>query len=155
MSYCTIDGIKNLFPEEKIIQLTDDENNAPSTIDPADPDCAAIIARINDAIDYADQLIDGYLRGRYTLPLSTAPSFLEKLSIDLVIFYLYGRKPELSDEKMDKMYNNAVKLLERIQAGTISLGTSDTKEAIAATGEYATNKTADDRVFSKTVLDGF
>lgn len=166
MSYCTLDDLKNALPEEKLIQLTDDENlfqstddeedPAPTTIDPDDEDCAAIIERINDAIDYADQLIDGYLRSRYTLPLSAAPKFVTKLSVDLALFYLYGRRFDTEiPEGQTKRYDNCIKILGNIQAGKISLGTGETEPEAPLDGGYKTNKTSDDRIFSKIALDAF
>ncbi len=144
MAYCTLDDIKKLLPEESLIQLTDDAGSGVVDTDVVD-----------DAIDYADQLIDGYLRGRYTLPLSTVPSFLKKLSIDLVIFYLYGRRPEIGNDNVAKKYVNTVRLLEQIQAGKISLGSAESGGDIAGKEEYRTNKTSDDRTFSKSTLDAF
>ncbi|HBE44269.1 MAG TPA: DUF1320 domain-containing protein [Deltaproteobacteria bacterium] len=144
MSYCTIDDIKRMLPEQDIIMLTNDASTGTVDMD--------VVA---DAIAYADQLIDGYLRGRYTLPLSTVPSFLKKLSIDLVIFYLYGRRPEIENENIGKKYTNTLKILEQIQAGKITLGDAVSGEDLPGPGEYKSNKTSDDRIFSKDVLDGY
>jgi phage gp36-like protein len=144
MSYCTLDDIKKLLPEENLTQLTDDEGTG-----------AIDEAVVTDAITYADQLIDGYLRGRYTLPLSTVPTFLRKLSIDLVIFYLYGRRPEIQNDNVEKKYTNTLKILEQIQAGKIALGDDTSGEDLPGKGEYKTNKTEDDKIFSKEVLDGY
>ncbi len=156
MNYCLIADLINASSEEKLIQLTDDENLAPATIDPADPDCVKIIGRINDAIDYADQLIDGYLRSRYTLPLSAVPKLIKRLSVDLALFYLYGRRFDTEiPEGMTARYNNATKILGNIQAGKLSLGTGETEPAAPAEGEYRTNKETTDRTFTKTVLDTF
>jgi phage gp36-like protein len=156
MSYCTLTDLKSALAEEKLIQLTDDENEAPVTIDPIDTDCAAIIGRITDAIDYADQMIDGYLRSRYTLPLSAVPKLVQRLSVDLALYYLYARRFDVEiPEGMTTRYNNATKLLQAIQAGKVSLGTGETEPAAPTDGSYSTNKTSDDRLFSKEVLDGF
>lgn len=135
MAYSTLDDIKKLLPEENLIQLTDDAGSGVVDADVVD-----------EAITYADQLIDGYLRGRYTLPLSTVPSFLKKLSIDLVIFYLYGRRPEIQNENVEKKYTNVIRILEQIQAGKITLGTDDAGN-IEKAGEYKTNKTSESRIF--------
>lgn len=144
MSYCTIDDIKRMLPEQDIIMLTNDASTGTVDMDV-----------VTDAITYADQLIDGYLRGRYTLPLSTVPTFLRKLSIDLVIFYLYGRRPEIQNDNVEKKYTNTLKILEQIQAGKIALGDDTSGEDLPGKGEYKTNKTEDDKIFSKEVLDGY
>jgi phage gp36-like protein len=144
MSYCTIDDIKRMLPEQDIIMLTNDASTGTVDMD--------VVA---DAIAYADQLIDGYLRGRYTLPLSTVPMFLTKLSIDLVIFYLYGRRPEIKNENIEKKYTNTLKILEHIQAGKFTLVDNISGEDLPGKGEYKTNKTENDRIFSKDMLSGY
>ena len=143
MPYCTLADITDRIPEENLIQLTDDENEGAVNED-----------RVTAAIGDADELIDGYLRGRYTLPLDPIPALITKLSIDLAVFNLYSRKLELvMPEAMSDRYKNAVKVLEHIQSGKISLGTEagNTPEP----GEYKTNKTASDRMFPKTELEKY
>ncbi len=49
-------------------------------------------------------------------------------------------------------YKNSVKLLEQIQKGVVSLGI-ETAEAPPELGEYITNKTFRDRIFTDRVLD--
>lgn len=143
MSYCTLTDIKSAIPEQNLIQLTDDENLGEVNQ-----------ARVNDAIDYADQLIDGYLRGRYTLPLDPVPGLLKKLAVDLAVFFIYSRKLELEmPEGMTNRYKNAVKVLEMIQKGTVSLGTEE--GSTPEPGEYKTNKTSSDRMFPKTELEKY
>ncbi len=131
MAYSTLEDIEKALPEANIIQLTDDEGLGVVNQE-----------RVSDAIQYADQLIDGYLRGRYTLPLNPVPTF-----------HLYARRFEIEmpPSMMDR-YKNAIKLLEQIQKGLISLGI-ESIETLQA--HYETNKTEDDRLFSKEELDKF
>jgi phage gp36-like protein len=143
MSYCTLEDIKKAIPEENLIQLTDDDNLGVVNEDTVD-----------DAVDYADQLIDGYLRGRYTLPLTSVPKLVTKLSLDLAVFYLYSRRLELEMPKgMESRYKNAVRILGEIQKGNLSLSADEATEP--TDGTYQTNKTSEDRVFSGTVLDTY
>ncbi len=156
MSYCTLDDLKAASSEAKLIELTDDENLAPESIDPDNPDHAAIMARISDAIDYADQLIDGYMRTRYALPLVSVPKLITKLSMDLALFYLYGRRFDTEiPEGQTSRYRNAERILQRIQEGKLSLGTDESAPEAPSGGSYVTNKTASDRLFSKEVLEKF
>lgn len=144
MPYCTLDDIKKAIPEQNIVQLTDD--TGAGTLDQA---------KVDDAIAYAEQLIDGYLRGRYTLPLSTIPGLIKMLSVDLAVFHLYSRRFELEmSESMMAKYKNAVKLLEQIQKGLVTLGI-ESADTGPGQGHYKTNKTAEDRTFSKDVLEQF
>lgn len=143
MPYCTLTDIKSAIPEQNLIQLTDDEGAGEVNQE-----------RVNDAIDYADQLIDGYLRGRYTLPLDPVPGLLKKLAVDLAVFFIYSRKLELEmPEGMENRYKNSTKVLEMIQKGTVSLGTEE--GSTTEPGEYKTNKTASDRMFPKDKLETY
>ncbi|HDH51223.1 MAG TPA: DUF1320 domain-containing protein [Nitrospirae bacterium] len=143
MAYCTLTEIKDRIPEENLIQLTDDDNRG--IVDQG---------KVDAAILDADEVIDGYLRGRYTLPLSPVPALLNKISIDIAVFNLYSRKLEFEMAEVIKdRHKNALKLLTQIQSGTVTLGTAsgETPEP----GQYKTNKTSDDKTFDKDTLDKY
>lgn len=142
MSYCALDDIKLMIPEDNLIQLTDDSGSGIVDTDV-----------VSQAIAYADELIDGYLRGRYTLPLTSTPNLIKKLSIDIAVYHIYSRRFEVAmPEGMESRYKNALKLLEQIQKGAITLGSEATEPE---NGNYATNKTSDDKVFDSDTLDTF
>jgi phage gp36-like protein len=144
MAYSSLDDIKDVIPEGFIIQLTDDAGAG--SID---------TQKVSKAIADADEVIDGYLRGRYTLPLPAVPSLIRKLSVDLAVFNLYSRRPELAmPETVMVRYNSAIKMLEGIQKGVITLGAVDF-EPVPEPGEYRVNKTDEDRIFSKEVLSRY
>ena len=144
MAYCTLDDIKQQVSEITLIEITDDNqaNEINTNI-------------IDKAILYSETLIDGYLRGRYTLPLATIPVLIKILAADLTIFRLYSRRfqADMPDSINDK-YKNSIKLLEQIQKGVVSLGieTADTPPKL---GEYRTNKTSNDRIFTKSFINKF
>lgn len=119
MGYCTLSDLEKAATAQTIIQLTDDEGlNAVNQ------------TRVDDAVSYADQLIDGYLRGRYTLPLSPVPGLAKSLSVELALFHLYSRRLDITmPEPVVGKYKNAVKLLELIQKGLVSLGIEETSGA--------------------------
>lgn len=143
MAYCTLDDIKKAIPEVNIIQLTDDENLG--TVNQA---------RVDDAIAYADQMIDGYLRGRYSLPLSPVPGLINKLSVDLAIFHLYSRRLELEmPQVMMERYKNAVKVLEQVQKGLITLGI-EAVDTGPGQGYYKTNNSLS-KIFKNEDLEKF
>lgn len=153
MAYCTPDDIKKLLPEETVIQLTDDENLKPSAIDPDNTEHAAIIARINEAIETADAEIDGYCAVKYSVPLSPVPAVVNKLSVELAIYYLYSRRSV--PEKIEKRYDKAVSRLKDIARGLLTLGV-DPEPAASVTADSAqVNKTTSDRVFTRDSLKGF
>lgn len=59
---------------------------------------------LNDAICYANELIDAHLRGgRYVLPLETGPTVLRDMAGNLVTHRLYLRRPERRLPGSDKL----------------------------------------------------
>lgn len=143
MAYCSLDDIKQQVSEITLIEITDDnQTNEINT------------AIIDEAILYSETLIDGYLRGRYTLPLTTTV-LIKILAADLTVFRLYSRRfhTDMPDSINDK-YKNSIKLLEQIQKGVVSLGI-ETAGTPPKLGEYRTNKTTSDRIFTKSFLGKF
>lgn len=142
MPYCTLDDIKALVSEAELVQLTDDEGMG--EID---------VAKVNAAISRADEFIDGFLRGRYTLPLvEPIPALIKAISADLAVFYLHERRLGLKmPESLEERYKRALVALDKIQNGTITLGTASGDTPTP--GEYKTNKSAQDKVFKQELLD--
>lgn len=144
MPYCTIDDIKDHIPESNIIQLTDDEGIG-----------VVNQARVDKAITTADSIIDGHLRGRYSLPLSTVPELIKTIAIDITVYKLYERRFELAmPESMMARYKNALKILEQIQKGLLKLGI-EPAETGPGQGYYKTNKSSSDREYGKERLDKY
>lgn len=144
MPYCTLEDIKKAIPEANIIQLTDDVGTG--VIDQA---------KVDEAIAYADELINAYLRGRYQVPLNPVPELIKRLSVDLAIFHLYSRRFELEmPESMMQRRKEIIRLLEQIQKGVVSLGLESGNTGYGQ-GTYKTNKTTGDRIFTKEKLGQF
>lgn len=138
MSYCTLKDILEAVSEDNVIQLTDDEGLGVLNQE-----------RVDKAITTAGSIIDGYLGGRYTLPLLTVPVLIKTIAVDIAVYKLYERRFELNmPEAMSNRYKNAIKLLEQIQKGLIRLGIEPPK---TEHGYYKTNKTSEDRIFKKAV----
>jgi phage gp36-like protein len=85
MAYCTRADIEALVSAETLRQLTDDEQAG-------DVDDSIVDA----CIASADASIDGYLRGRYTVPLATVPvpQLVLDISRDIAVYNLFSRKGE-------------------------------------------------------------
>jgi len=142
MAYCDLDDLKLHLPDADLIELTDDSGSA---ID-EDVVAAAILA--------ADELIDGYTRGRYSLPFSPVPGLIAKLSVRLAIYNLYDRKMSLKiPERLAEGHKEDLALLDRLRRGEVVLDADAAPSAGGATGDYRTNKTSDDRIFTSDVLD--
>ena len=113
MAYSTIDDLKLFFDDRKLKQLTDDEG-----------DGTQIDARLEAAIGRADEEIDGYLGGRYSVPLSLTPlpEMIKDISVDLAIVQLHKRRGDfLLDTKAVKARRtDALARLVNIQNGKIT-----------------------------------
>lgn len=141
MDYCTIEDIETQTSTPTLIQLTSDDGQ--EAVD-------RVVA--NEAILYSSTLIDGYLRGRYTLPLDAHFPLLRILAIDLSIHRLYSRRMrDEMPEVIENNYKNAISTLKDIQKGVISLQSeNDSLETAGFNAEeYKTNKSIIDRLFSK------
>ncbi len=139
--YCTIEDIETQTSTPTLIQLTSDDGQE---------EVDRVVAQ--EAILYSSTLIDGYLRGRYTLPLDTHFPLLRILAIDLSIYRLYTRRMRNEmPEVIENNYKNAIATLRDIQKGVITLQSeNDSLETASFNAEeYKTNKNIIDRLFSK------
>ena len=110
MAYCTLDDLKEQIPEDELRQLTDDEDIG--VID---------TARTDRAISDAGAEIDGYCGGRYKVPLSPVPGIIRKFCVDIAIYNLFQRR-QGAPEYREKSYENAIKFLQNVAKGVVSLG---------------------------------
>jgi len=117
MRYCTRADIGRAIPEMVLLQLSSDDPAA------RQPDEAVI----EDGVRQAEEMVDGYLRGRYTLPIEPVPTIVRDAVVYLARYWLYQRRPEGSDipEAVKDSRKNTLKLLESIRDGVISLGMPD------------------------------
>lgn len=150
--YCTKTDITKLLPEETLIQLVDDENLKPATINPATPAHAPMIARIDEAIETADSEIDGYCGAKYTVPFADVPRLITGLSVEIAIYYLYARRTV--PERIEKRYDRAVARLKDIARGLLSLGI-DPPPAPTSAGGAESNTPVPDRIFTRDKMQGF
>ena len=134
--YSSLSDIQKLASRRSLAQLTDDDAGAVVNED-----------RVSEAILASDEVIDAHLRGRYELPFDETPPFLRRISADIAIFHLFGRRPEREmPETISMKYKNAVKMLEAIRDGKLTLGEED-GEKTPEPGMYKTNKSAGRRMF--------
>lgn len=143
MAYSTLADIKKAVPEEVLVQLTDDEGFG-------DVDQG----RVDEAIASADEEINSYCGERYSVPFTTVPGIVKKISVDIAVYNLYSRKVEEAPDIRKERYKSAIRQLEGIAKGTISLGV-DPAPSAPSEGGPETNKTDDDRIFTRDKLKGF
>jgi len=147
MDYCTIDDIEKQTSTPTLIQLSSDDG-----LEEVNREVAL------EAILYSSALIDGYLRGRYSLPLDTHFPLLRIIAVDLSIHRLYCRRMrDEMPEVIENNYKNAISALRDIQKGVITLQSeNDTLETSGFNAqEYRTNKDILDRLFGKVRLNEY
>jgi phage gp36-like protein len=142
--YCTYADLLTLMSESTVIQLTDEVNAGVV-------DSAMVSAIIADA----QEEIDGYLRGRYSLPLTVTPTLLRGICARVARYKLYERRGEQGiPDGIKTSYTGAVDILKQIRSGVVTVGIT-TGEAAPEPGKTFVNKIASDRVFPDDVLEGF
>lgn len=132
--------VSRRIPEDDLIQLTDDDSIG--VVD------AAIVASI---ISEVDEVIDGYLRQRYQLPLASVPGFLTGLAVDLCAYALYERRAHVdTPEKIEKAAERARRQLREIQRGELDLGLADN----STSGGSGASFSADERKTGRENMKG-
>ncbi len=133
MSYASVSDMVTRFGEAELLRLA---------MTPAgELDDAAITVALQDA----SALIDGYLAGRYPLPLAHVPTALVPICADIARHRLYG---EQAPEQIGKRYEAALAFLKSVGKGELALG-------LAADGEQLESQNlaqlqSDGRVFGRS-----
>lgn len=142
MAYCTQQDIEARMPADLVGFMSNDTDTA--EID---------TAKLSEAIEDAEALIDSYLRSRYTVPFSgNTPRLINRICIDLTLYFLWQRKfDEEMPDAMRARYTDSVKSLEAIQSGKINLPDVPQTEAVVP-AIVRTNKDAGSRTFTTDLL---
>jgi phage gp36-like protein len=117
MSYCTRAQLDEALAPALLAQLTDDAAGvlADETI------IAAMMAQ-------ADAVLDLYLGQAMTLPLTepaTLPPALERVAVQLTIYFLYLRRGLVDEARRDE-YRSNLQLLSQVASGRIRVVTPET-----------------------------
>ncbi len=135
MTYATATNLLDQFDAEEIAQRSD--RSMPRLVSAAMLKTAAAggsmsgyttdeqaattvsLALINQKLLDADSIINGHLATRYQVPLTTVPRLIVTAACDLARYALYD---DIATEQITQRYKDAIKLLEAIGAGKVSLG---------------------------------
>ena len=113
--YLALEDLQLATPAQTLIWLSADD---PAATEPN-------MDVVNEAMSYADNLIDGHLRGRYTLPLpGPVPPLLSDIGVNLARHWLYARRPEGVEvpEAVTRLYKGALDMLGALRDGRVTLG---------------------------------
>lgn len=150
--YTTVENLIEKYGKAQLIFLTVKEPSGDET----EPDYTVI----NREISRVAGIIDGYLRNRYTMPLSEVPDELSAYAEDLAIARIYGCLPDrTTPEDVTRNAKAAMEWLRDVQKGVVTLSVA-TLNAVTAgdeggSGFFRTSKTRSDRIFSDDRLDEF
>jgi phage gp36-like protein len=139
MPYATLQHLVERFSEHELIRISDRENTGAIDAD-------VVAGKLADA----DAEIDGYLAGRYTLPLTTVPEALRRIACDVARYHLYDDRVT---EAVQKRYDDAIKFLRMVAKGEVQLGvdTGGTAPVVSAGPQYYEG----DQVFGRNNLRDF
>jgi phage gp36-like protein len=152
MAYASSDDMIARYPNRDLVQLTND--------DPAQTSVNSAVLSI--ALNDASAEIDGYLEGRFALPLTDSPAILTRLACDIAMYRLQSLRPlhDLADART--RYEDAVGFLRRIASGEVNLGlapddvepeSSDASVITDAGGD--SSKVLPQRIFDRGSLKGY
>jgi len=139
MSYATQADMEARFGHEELVQLTDREATG-------DIDTAVLGAALADA----DDEIDGYLMGRYTLPLAVVPGRLKTIACDIARYRLFD---DQVPEAIASRYEQAVRFLRDVGTGRLNLGLDGSDQAATPAG--GAQHDGPERMFSMDTLEDF
>ena len=141
MSYATLAQLTDRFGEKMLIELTDRDTP------PADAIDTAVVDR---ALADTDAMIDGFLAGRYALPLASTPALVADLAQAIAIYKLHR---EVAAGKIKDDYDAAMRLLEKIAEGKVRLNVAGIEPASSGSSGVRTNDRA--RPLTEDTMKGF
>ncbi len=114
MQYITTQDLTEVLSERSLIDLSNDTSRATEVDNGV----------LDKACQYATETVDGYLRSRYTLPLTSVPTIVRNICLQLARYWLYSRRPDGKGfpDNVKETHSQALKDLERIQNGKLHLG---------------------------------
>ena len=142
MAYATQQMLTDRVGEPMLILLTDRAAVPTGLVD------AETLAR---AQADADAMIDGYLAGRYTLPLSGVPALVADIAQAVTLWKLHTSEPEA---KIKADYEDALKRLRDIAQGVIRLVDVAGVQS-PSSGAEGVQITDRDRPFTEANMKGF
>ena len=141
MSYATLDDLTARYGASMLLDLTDRADVPTGQID------AAIVER---ALANTDATIDGYLAGKYRLPLAETPPQVRDLAEAIAIYKLH---PYDTPQKIKDDYDAALKTLREIAQGMVRLPVAGVEPADR--NDSGVKTTDRGRPFSNENLHGF
>lgn len=143
--YCTVDDIIAAVPRDALLQLTDDEQLGEINS-----------ARVTVAIARAEARVDSYVGVKYATPLADPVSrTINEITVDLTIYDLYSRVMDDVPETRNERKRDAIRRLEGIARGTVSLGIDQEPEPREQGSGAETTQDSSSQTFTRDSMEGF
>lgn len=127
MTYCTLAQLTERYGEPMLIELTDREDPPAGVVD------ASVVDR---ALADTDAMIDGYLLGRYVLPLAETPPLIIDLAQMIAVYKLHRA---VAADKITADYRQAITTLRDIANGVVRLAVAGVEPAASGASGVRTN----------------
>jgi len=118
MSYITQSELETAYGANEIATLAD-----------RDADGLADGDVVTAAIERATGVVDGYLRSRFTLPLTTVPDMVRESALAIARYFLAA---DQADDRIEKDYKQALVWLKEIREGQMDVGLDSADTATVA-----------------------
>lgn len=153
MAYCTVEEVLGYIKESAYNALLGDEY-----IEDVEERKTRLKPYVEEAIEDADAEINGYLAKRYNVPMSPAPKVLNKFSKDIAVYGLMSRVG-IDEQDREKTYlnryNAAIKFLDGVAKGTISIGTGENGDSQEQAAQKGFRIEHSKRLFSRETMKGW
>jgi phage gp36-like protein len=110
--YATVSDMIARFGETQIIRLSRPEDRTAETVDET---------KVNTALTDATALIDGYIRGRYLVPIAAPPAEIVRATCIIARYDLSDTERASPSEEMAKGRADVIKWLESISKELVNL----------------------------------
>lgn len=107
MAYCSYNDLVLAFGENEVVNMLDRDRDGIEDNGVAD-----------DGIAFANDLIDGYLRERYSLPISSVPRNLVGVACDIARYRYYQDQPT---DLVVMRYQAALDWLRDVSKGIVNI----------------------------------
>lgn len=120
MPYITAQEIETAIGADELVALAD-----------RDGDGVADAAFVDQTLARTDEVIDSYLRSRFSVPLASAPGMVRQCAQFIARYYLFENQ---APDRVVEDYKQALRWLSEIRRGDLDIGIDSAGEAPASSG---------------------
>lgn len=154
--YATVGELRSSLDDKVLLTLVDDEREGYTGTGELRVKQAT---RVTKALSDASAEADAYIGQRYDLPLPSSPPVLRGKVVDIAVWNLFARRGLAeADEVVRERYKNAIRWLEHLALGKVSLPFADSGgdgSGGSTPQSGSASIKAQPRIFDRDKLTGF